>query len=618
MNGMSEKTDAELVEMVRNLGDTGFFGELITRYQGHAYGLAYSILGDWAEAQDMAQEAFIRAYVNLHTLNEPARFPAWLRRIVFSTCITWLRTFRPELYRSMGQPNDLHDLESVADSNTDTPIHHALESEMSEVVLGAIADLPQKYRIPLTMFHLDGLSIKKVADFLDIPIGTVKSLINRARKKLRPALESYAQEVFPIVREVLDEHKLTPSFREEILERIGHWERFPGDVEERLQMVAEDAEWTHLVEQEVALSPLSEECSEIRGLIAVMEECHEHYIQNVKAVLGMIGSMAPPRGAEDLTAKSKKAHPAGLDEGHKPPAVFAALQAAFTAQDVDKIMVVYSDDWRNAWGWRKPDLRSYFESLAAQDALQNTTIHIEECEFSVDGDTAMAGPVAYRPGGRHRYKLKRKADSAWRIVADQEVVLDCGEGCIERREEAEEYRKALQLWEEATTLPVDASDYAKEVSGFLGGRTKDKLLLTGHLIRKLEDNSYKVYADEDENFDLTESRIQHLEICNHNWKANLRIVLQEIAAGKQMFPWNVPEGFMAHGDVPDRIADLHPIMTSAVAWIEGHREKAGKWGETLGRTTPEKVWLVSSLCKHISAQHKEIRRGRSLPMPTLQ
>jgi len=181
---MTERTDAELVELARARGDTKAYGELVQRYQGHAYGLAYSLLGDWAEAQDMAQEAFIRAYVNLSTLEDPGRFPAWLRRIVFSSCITWLRTFRPQLYRAMGEPEDVDALTSIPDMETPSQYGLVADSQMSEVVLAAIADLPPKYRIPITMFHLDGLSYEKVADFLEIPIGTVKSLINRARKKL--------------------------------------------------------------------------------------------------------------------------------------------------------------------------------------------------------------------------------------------------------------------------------------------------------------------------------------------------------------------------------------------------------------------------------------------------
>jgi len=217
---MDQKTDAELVEMVREHGDTSAYEELVKRYQGHAYGLSYSILGDWAEAQDMAQEAFIRAYVKLHTLDKPVKFAAWFQRIVFSTCMMWLRSFRPELYRSMGESDDIDEFDALPDSETPTPMDFTVKNEMSKVVLAAIDDLPPKYRIPLTMFHLDGLSYKRVAEFLDVPIGTVKSLINRARKKLRTALEGYAQGVFPMVKDVINEHKLTEEFAQNTMKKI--------------------------------------------------------------------------------------------------------------------------------------------------------------------------------------------------------------------------------------------------------------------------------------------------------------------------------------------------------------------------------------------------------------
>jgi len=69
--------DAELVLRTRS-GQKDAYGELVSRYQGHVYGLAYSLVNNWAEAQDIAQETFIRAYTNLEQLREPPRFAAWL------------------------------------------------------------------------------------------------------------------------------------------------------------------------------------------------------------------------------------------------------------------------------------------------------------------------------------------------------------------------------------------------------------------------------------------------------------------------------------------------------------------------------------------------------------
>ena len=289
----------------------------------------------------------------------------------------------------------------------------------------------------------------------------------------------------------MHERSLSPEFKREIMKRISHWERFRGSAEEKLNMVEADRELIRLMELEIELEPLSTECREIRRQIASLETCHEHYVENVKATLEMIGSMTPA------------------------------------------------------------------------------------------------------------------------------PILDCGEACGARQEEAIAYMQALWTWRDADTLPDNADDHTREVFGLLGKRTGAKLPLVEHLIGKLGDNGYRVYADEDEDFDLTESRIQHLEICNYNWRENLRIVLQEIAAGKRLFDWHVPDGYNTHGDCPNRVSELRDTIASAAAWAEGDTEKAGRWGKALGESTLEKRWLVASLCKHVSMQHKKFGGDQLLVRPSL-
>ena len=169
-------SDAELVQSTRT-GHPEAYGELVARYQGHVYGLAYSLVGNWAEAQDVAQETFVRAYTNLDQLEDPARFAAWLRRVTFSVTLNWIRAYCPALCEHLG---DL-DLDRLELPDFEPGPQEVVERrELAEVVLRAVASLPAKYRVPITMFHLDGLSYQKVADFLDIPLGTAKTLIHRA------------------------------------------------------------------------------------------------------------------------------------------------------------------------------------------------------------------------------------------------------------------------------------------------------------------------------------------------------------------------------------------------------------------------------------------------------
>lgn len=212
---MAERTDAQLVNTTLT-GDQAAYKELVGRYQGHVYGLAYSLVDSWAEAQDIAQETFIRAYMNLGQLREPPRFAAWLRRVAFSVAMNWLKAFRPGLFEQLDGRVDLDSLE-IPDFQPGPP-ELAQKRELADAVLAAVASLPPKYRVPLTMFHLDGLSYRKVADFLEIPLGTVKGLIHRARAKLKAALPpAIAKEMTPMVQEVFDEHKLPEGFAGKVL-----------------------------------------------------------------------------------------------------------------------------------------------------------------------------------------------------------------------------------------------------------------------------------------------------------------------------------------------------------------------------------------------------------------
>lgn len=215
---MTQPSDAELVNRTRT-GDKAAYGELVARYQGHVYGLAHSFVNDWAEAQDIAQEAFIRAYCNLAQLRDPARFAAWLRRVAFGVAMNWLRAFRPGLFKRLDGRVDPDGLE-IPDFRPGPP-EVVARRDLANAVLAAVASLPPKYRVPLMMFHLDGLSYQKVADFLEIPLGTVKSLIHRAKAKLRAVLAAAAQEeITPMVQEVFNEHKLPEEFARKVLDSV--------------------------------------------------------------------------------------------------------------------------------------------------------------------------------------------------------------------------------------------------------------------------------------------------------------------------------------------------------------------------------------------------------------
>jgi len=183
--------DSDLVQLAR-CGNHDAFGALVKRHQRSALALARSLVFDDAEAEDLTQEAFLRALRNLDLLADPDKFAPWLHRIVFGTCIDWLRAFRPALYQSSaGTDQDLLNLDSAAP----TPLAFAEHTELSERVADALAKLPEKYRVPFHLYHLDGLSHDRVADALGVPVATVRSLVHRARTKLAQLLPDLRDDV---------------------------------------------------------------------------------------------------------------------------------------------------------------------------------------------------------------------------------------------------------------------------------------------------------------------------------------------------------------------------------------------------------------------------------------
>jgi RNA polymerase sigma factor (sigma-70 family) len=203
-------SEADLVAGAR-AGESSAYEELVRRHQGATRALAYALVGDRAEAEDLSQEAFLRAFRNLDLLADPTKFAPWLRRVTFGVCIDWVRTFRPQLYRFETAEDEAATL--AAPSAELSPLDHVERVELTERVMRALADLPPRYRTPLAMYHIDGLSHEKVARALDVPVGTVRSLVARARRKLVDALEAYASETPELQStedEVLSDRPLVP------------------------------------------------------------------------------------------------------------------------------------------------------------------------------------------------------------------------------------------------------------------------------------------------------------------------------------------------------------------------------------------------------------------------
>lgn len=158
-------------------GDLHAYAALVRRFQHMAYGFAYAWLGDWQLAQDAAQEAFVEAFRDLPNLRDPATFPGWLRRIVRKHCDRLTR-------RKRIQTAPLEAAAGVA-ADVPGPAEAAERQEMVQRVLAAVRGLPHDQRMVTSLFYINGYSQQDIAQFLDLPVTTVKKRLARSRSRLR-------------------------------------------------------------------------------------------------------------------------------------------------------------------------------------------------------------------------------------------------------------------------------------------------------------------------------------------------------------------------------------------------------------------------------------------------
>lgn len=175
--------DAQLVLLVIDQQDTAAYDILVQRHYQHLYHYACTLVGDPIEAQDLTQEAFLKAHTRLHTLHEPAKFLPWLRRILYSLAMDWQRQFRPTFGRYLELP----------EPQAESPLDELLRSELMQQIDAATERLPVHYRLPFTLYHLESLGYEAIAQTLGLPLGTVKALLHRARERMQRQLRPYVK-----------------------------------------------------------------------------------------------------------------------------------------------------------------------------------------------------------------------------------------------------------------------------------------------------------------------------------------------------------------------------------------------------------------------------------------
>ena len=181
-------TDAELTDRVR-AGETRLFAELVQRYQDPVFAMALRFVGAPVDAEDVAQEAFLRAYRGLEGFKGDAKFSTWLYRITWNLCADWKRKHGGPRKQTAA----LDAAGDFADARVDLEAD-VLDGEERERVRRALEGLDERYRSVVTLLYYEKMSYDQIAAVLDVPLKTVETRLYRARKMLRVALEGAEKE----------------------------------------------------------------------------------------------------------------------------------------------------------------------------------------------------------------------------------------------------------------------------------------------------------------------------------------------------------------------------------------------------------------------------------------
>src|SRR3954452_16469879 len=186
--------DAEIVRAVLE-GDAEAYTELVDRYRSIICGLGYHYLCDFEDARDVAQEAFVQAYLHLGQLREPERFGAWLRQLTVNECRMGRRRRKPT------EPLELLESELCAAE---------ADPHMRLAVQQALECLSEPNRLAITLFYFQSRSLQEIAAFLQLPLTTVKSRLRNARAQLR-------KEWIRMTEETFDAQKPTADFTRQVM-----------------------------------------------------------------------------------------------------------------------------------------------------------------------------------------------------------------------------------------------------------------------------------------------------------------------------------------------------------------------------------------------------------------
>ena len=214
---MEREDDVQLIHKILS-GNDAAFGTLVEKYQKSVHSLVWRKIGDYHDAEDIMQDAFLQAYKKLSTLKNPNQFAGWLYVIANRLCIDWIRK-QDWMWRQKFVMQSLEDT-PVAEIEKSSYAHHVSEqwdTESTErshaLVENLLEKLPERERTVVMLYYLDEMTTKEIGKFLGVSVNTITSRLHRARKRLQEDQELLFQGIF-------DDGQLSENLRENIMQQL--------------------------------------------------------------------------------------------------------------------------------------------------------------------------------------------------------------------------------------------------------------------------------------------------------------------------------------------------------------------------------------------------------------
>jgi RNA polymerase sigma-70 factor (ECF subfamily) len=171
-------------------GDSAAFGQLVRKYQDRLFNTVVHVAGSREEAEDVVQEAFVQAYLKLSSFHGNSAFYTWLYRIAFNIAVSRRRRKKNELSLDASR----EDAGREPTDDVESPGEHVLREERAHLVHAALASLSEEHRAILVLREMDGFEYEQISEILDLPTGTVRSRLHRARLQLREQLKTVLED----------------------------------------------------------------------------------------------------------------------------------------------------------------------------------------------------------------------------------------------------------------------------------------------------------------------------------------------------------------------------------------------------------------------------------------